>query len=115
MPARWIVFNETIGIVTRCRQNQRRRSIMKKLFVAAALVLGTTSVSLAQGVYAAPGYGYGAGYYNYSPGYGYYNGGQGSYGYRNDYNYGPARNDSERGGPGPRVGAGSGMGIGSQR
>jgi hypothetical protein len=81
---------------------------MKKIFVAAALVLGTTSVSLAQGVYAAPGYD--SGYYDYSPGYGYYNGGP-RYGY---YGYGAARND-ERGGPGPRVGAGSGMGIGSQR
>jgi hypothetical protein len=86
---------------------------MKKIFVAAALVLGGTSVSLAQGVYASPGYG--AGYYNYSPGYGSYNGGPG-YGYRNDYyGYGPAINDTERGGPGPRVGAGGGTGIGSQR
>jgi hypothetical protein len=86
---------------------------MKKIFVAAALVLGTTSVSLAQGVYAAPGYG--TGYYNYSPGYGNYNGGP-LYGYGNSYyENGRARNDTERGGPGPRVGAGSGMGIGSQR
>jgi hypothetical protein len=82
---------------------------MKKIFVAAALVLGTTSVSLAQGVYAAPGYG--TGYYNYSPGYSYYNGGS-RYGYRNDY-YNNSSRDDERGGPGPRVG--SGMGIGSQR
>lgn len=85
---------------------------MKKILVAAALVLGTTSVSLAQGVYAAPGYG--GGYYDYSPGYGYYGGGP-HYGYGNGYyGYGAARND-ERGGPGPRVGAGSGMGVGSQR
>jgi hypothetical protein len=86
---------------------------MKKLFVAAAMVLGATSASMAQGIYAAPGYG--AGYYNYSPGYGYYNGGQ-RYGYHNDYyDNGMARSDSERGGPGPRVGSGGGMGIGSQR
>ena len=86
---------------------------MKKIFVAAALVLGTTSVSLAQGVYAAPGYG--TGYYDYSPGYGSYNG-EPRYGNRNGYyDNGWTRNDSERGGPGPRVGAGSGMGIGSQR
>jgi hypothetical protein len=86
---------------------------MKKIFVAAALVLGTTSVSLAQDVYAAPGYG--TGYYNYSPGYGSYNGGP-RYGYGNSYyDNSWARNDTERGGPGPRVGAGSGMGIGSQR
>jgi hypothetical protein len=91
---------------------------MKKIFVAAALILGGTSVALAQGVYASPGYGggypgYGAGYYNYSPGYGQYSGGPG-YGYRNDY-YNGIRNNTERGGPGPRVGAGGGMGIGSQR
>ena len=89
---------------------------MKKIFVAAALVLGTTSVSLAQGVYAAPGYG--TGYYNYSPGYGSYNGGP-RYGYSNGYydngDNGWTRNNTERGGPGPRVGPGSGMGIGSQR
>ena len=86
---------------------------MKKIFVAAALVLGTTSVSLAQGVYAAPGYG--PGYYDYSPGYGSYNG-EPRYGNRNGYyDNGWTHNDSERGGPGPRVGAGSGMGIGSQR
>jgi hypothetical protein len=91
---------------------------MKKIFVAAALVLGTTSASLAQGIYPAPGYS--PGYYDYSPGYGYYNGGP-RYGYRNDYygngyyGNGWSRNDTERGGPGPRVGAGSGMGIGSQR
>jgi len=84
---------------------------MKKIFVAAALVLGTTSVSLAQGVYAAPGYG--TGYYDYSPGYGSYNG-EPRYGYRNDY-YNNSARDDERGGPGPRVGPGSGMGIGSQR
>jgi hypothetical protein len=84
---------------------------MKKIFVAAVLVLGTTSVSLAQD--AVPGYG--TGYYNYSPGYGYYNGGP-HYGYRNGYfSNGWERNDTERGGPGPRVGAGSGAGIGSQR
>ena len=81
---------------------------MRKIFVAAALVLGTTSVTLAQGIYAAPGYG--VGYYNYSPGYRYYNASP-----RYGYDYGHARNDVDRGGPGPRVGAGSGMGIGSQR
>jgi hypothetical protein len=86
---------------------------MKKILVAAALVLGTTSVSLAQGGYAAPGYG--PGYYDYSPGYGSYNG-EPRYSYRNSYyDNGWSRNDTERGGPGPRVGPGSGMGIGSQR
>jgi hypothetical protein len=85
---------------------------MKKIFVAAALVLGGTSASLAQGVYASPGYG--PGYYDYSPGYGSYNGGPRS-GYQNDYFYGNSARDDERGGPGPRVGPGSGMGIGSQR
>jgi hypothetical protein len=86
---------------------------MKKILIAGALILGTTSVSLAQGVYAAPGYS--TGYYDYSPGYGSYNG-EPRYGNRNGYyDNGWTRNDSERGGPGPRVGAGSGMGIGSQR
>lgn len=86
---------------------------MKKLFLAAALVAGSTSVALAQGVYVSPNYDNGAGYYNYSPGYGYgyYNAAPG-YGYRNDYYNG---NNTVRGGPGPRVGAGSGTGIGSQR
>ena len=87
---------------------------MKKLFLAAAFVLTATSGALAQDFYgygyydAAPGYGYGA-----APGYGYYGAAPG-YGY---YASPPAwfENDTERGGPGPRVGAGSGMGIGSQR
>jgi hypothetical protein len=85
---------------------------MKKLFIAAALVLGTTSVSLAQGVYAQPGYG--AGYYDYSPGSGFYNSGT-NYGYGYGQYGNSFSNDTERGGPGPRVGAGSGLGIGSQR
>src|ERR1700722_17081812 len=77
-PARWTDFKGTIVIVTCYRQNPRRRSTMKKILIAGALILGTTSVSLAQGVYAAPGYG--PVYYDYSPGYGSYNGGP-RYGY----------------------------------
>jgi hypothetical protein len=46
-----------------------------------------------------PGYYYGA-----APGYGYGSSPPGWF-----------ENNTERGGPGPRVGAGSGMGIGSQR
>ena len=70
---------------------------MKQLIIAAAFVLTATSAAFAQ--YGAPGYGY---YYGAAPGYGYSP---------------PAwyENDTERGGPGPRVGAGSGMGVGSQR
>jgi hypothetical protein len=62
---------------------------MKKVILAAAFVLTATSAAFAQ--YGAPGYGYGSS----PPGW--------------------FENNTERGGPGPRVGAGSGMGIGSQR
>jgi hypothetical protein len=80
---------------------------MKKLILAAAIVVAGTSASLAQGVYAAP-YNGGHGYYDYAPGYG-------QYGQRDGYRGNSSARDDERGGPGPRVGAGSGMGIGSQR
>jgi hypothetical protein len=87
---------------------------MKKLTLAAAFVLTATSAAFAQygapadSYYdAAPGYSYGtvpgpSYYYDVAPGYGYDR---------------PAwfENNTQRGGPGPRVGAGSGMGIGSQR
>jgi hypothetical protein len=89
---------------------------MKKLILAAAFVLTATSAAFAQ--YGVPGYGYyGAGTgdsYNAAPGYGSYYGAAPGYGY---YGSPPAwfENNTERGGPGPRVGAGSGMGVGSQR
>ena len=74
---------------------------MKKIIITGALVLGTiaglTSATLAQG---------------------YYGGRFGqTYGYRGDYGYnsGPSAPDIDRGGPGPRVGAGSGSGIGAER
>jgi hypothetical protein len=81
---------------------------MKKVILAAAFVLSATSAAFAQ--YGAPGYGY----YDAAPGYGYYYGAAPGYGY---YRSPPAwfENDTQRGGPGPRVGAGSGMGVGSQR
>ena len=88
---------------------------MKKLILAAAFVLTATSTAFAQ--YGAPGYGYydaAPGYSNYAaPGYSYYGTAPG-YGYDRSP---PAwfENNTERGGPGPRVGAGSGMGVGSQR
>jgi hypothetical protein len=89
---------------------------MKPLIIAAAFVLTATSAAFAQDVYGNPGYGYYNAapgyYYGAAPGYGYYGTGP-TYGY---YGSGPAwSNDTERGGPGPRVGAGSGMGVGSQR
>ncbi len=85
---------------------------MKKLIVAAALALTATSAAMAQGVYVGPGYG--GDYYDYAPGYGNFATAP-AYGY-GYYGYAPwTSNDSERGGPGPRVGAGSGMGVGSQR
>ena len=93
---------------------------MKQLIIAAALVLTATSGAFAQYAYGVPGYGtYDAApgyYYGAAPGYGYAASG---YGAGPDYGYdgsGPAwPNNTERGGPGPRVGAGSGMGVGSQR
>jgi hypothetical protein len=76
---------------------------MKRLIVAAAFVLAATSAAPAQGYayYGAP-YGYGSGYelYDYAPAY-------------TDAYGGYA--DSYRGGPGPRVGNGTGMGIGAVR
>jgi hypothetical protein len=81
---------------------------MKKIILAAAFVLTATSAAFAQ--YGAPGYGY----YDAVPGYSHYYGAAPAYGYDRSP---PAwfENNTERGGPGPRVGAGSGMGIGSQR
>jgi hypothetical protein len=82
---------------------------MKKVILAGVFVLSATSAASAQ--YGAPGYGYydavpggDSYYYSAAPGYGY-------------YHSPPAwfENDTERGGPGPRVGAGSGMGVGSER
>jgi hypothetical protein len=78
---------------------------MKKLVLAAAFVLTATSASFAQYAYE-PGYGY------YAPVPGYYP--APSYGY-SDYSTPAWSNDTNRGGPGPRVGAGGGMGIGAQR
>ena len=75
-----------------------------KLLIAAAFLFAATSASMAQGYvyYAAPyaSYQYGPGLYDYAPGVAYGPG----YGYYR-----------ERGGPGPRVGNGTGMGIGAQR
>lgn len=76
-----------------------------RLIIAAALLagasLGMTGASLAQ----AYDYGgtYGQGYYDYAPGYAPYN-----------YGYGSPSNCS-RGGPGPRAGCGSGLGVGAER
>jgi hypothetical protein len=87
---------------------------MKKVILAAAFVLTATSAAFAQ--YGAPGYGYydAVPGYSYAPGDSYYYGSAPGYGYNSSP---PAwfENNTERGGPGPRVGAGSGMGIGSQR
>lgn len=83
----------------------------KRLVMAAAILAGTTlaatTAGLAQGYYGGP-----YGYYNYAPA-----PGIGLYGYGGavPYNYGPAVPDVIRGGPGPRVQAGSGMGIGAVR
>jgi len=76
---------------------------MTKIILAFAFLLTAGSAASAQDYYAPNYYGY----YDAALGYGNYN----FYGSR------PAwyENDTERGGPGPRVGAGSGLGIGSQR
>jgi hypothetical protein len=85
---------------------------LKKLIMTAAILAGATlaatTAGLAQGYYGGP---YGRGYYDYSPGWG-----AGLYDYGGGpYNYGPAIPNVDRGGPGPRVQAGSGMGIGAER
>jgi hypothetical protein len=94
--------------------------IMNKLVLAAALALPALSVmtapsAFAQDPYGAVPYGYGPanGYYDTAPGFAYY-GAAPAYGY---YDYAPrwGSNNSQRGGPGPRVGAGGGAGIGTQR
>ena len=76
---------------------------MKKLVAASAVLigvaLGTASASFAQGVYYGGPYGYEYGYRN----------GYGPYGYPG------TAPDWMRGGPGPRVQDGSGMGIGGVR
>jgi hypothetical protein len=91
-------------------QTGQRRLTMtaKKLIAAGALIVGATlatgTASFAQ-YYGGPyGYGGGPGLYDYAPGYG-----GGYYGYSGSPPY------WLRGGPGPRVGGGSGTGIGAQR
>ena len=67
---------------------------MKKMFLAAGLVLATTSASMAQGyVYGTP-YG-GSGAYDYSPG-----SGSGLYDYAPGYSYGGNWYDERSDGPG---------------
>jgi hypothetical protein len=77
----------------------------KKLTATGVLILGVTlaaaTAASAQGYYGGPSsyyYGYG---YGPRAGYGPY--------------YGPAQPNCDRGGGGPRVGCGSGLGIGSVR
>ncbi|HXW43126.1 MAG TPA: hypothetical protein VEK75_18090 [Xanthobacteraceae bacterium] len=82
----------------------------KTLVVAAAVVVAATAAALAQdyGYYRAPhGWANGS-YYDYAPSY---------YGFGYAPYSGPGYYESDigRGGPGPRVGPGTGMGIGSQR
>lgn len=83
---------------------------VKKLLAATALLagvtLGTASASFAQIYYGGP-YGYEGGPYAYQ-------GGPHGYGY--EYGpYGGSPPDWSRGGPGPRVQDGSGMGVGGVR
>ena len=98
---------------------------MKRLLITAgflvAATLAATSAALAQGYgyrgyYVAPApYAYGT--YQYSPGYGAYDYApaySGTYG-DSYYDYAPDYGYRERGGPGPRVGNGTGMGIGAVR
>lgn len=74
---------------------------MKKAIMTGALILGTIA-GLTTAAFAQEHYG------PYDRGYGYMDGPY-------EYNQGPAVPDTERGGPGPRVQAGSGMGIGAVR
>lgn len=75
---------------------------MKQTIMTGALILGTiaglTTAASAQAYYGGP----------YDRGYGYR-------GAPYEFNEGPAVPNTERGGPGPRVQAGSGAGIGAQR
>lgn len=93
---------------------------MKTLLIAAGMLAGVTSAALAEnGPPGPPSGGYGYGYYD-SSGYG-----AGLYDYSSEYvepfgfeSYGPYSdfdNYRPRGGPGPRVGNGTGAGVGSQR
>lgn len=73
---------------------------MKKIIITGAVVLGTiaglTSATLAQDYYGGR-FGHTYGYQGYG------------------YDSGPSAPDVDRGGPGPRVGAGTGAGIGAER
>jgi hypothetical protein len=84
----------------------------KKILLATALLMGTTSITMAQGFYGGPYYGS----YGYGPRYD-YNVRAAPYGRHFYGSSGPGyyENDTNRGGPGPRVGGGSGMGIGAER
>jgi hypothetical protein len=91
-------------------RNRRLTMTAKKFIAAGALIVGATlataTASFAQ-YYGGPyGYGGGPGLYDYAPGYG---------GYGGYYNYSGSPPYWLRGGPGPRVGGGSGTGIGAQR
>jgi hypothetical protein len=79
---------------------RRLNMISKRLMIAAATLAGTTL--------AATTAGFAQDYYDYAPG-------AGLYDYGGPSSYGPAIPDVDRGGPGPRVQAGSGMGIGAVR
>jgi hypothetical protein len=83
----------------------------KKILLATALLVGTTSITMAQDFYGRPYYDYNG----YGPSYD-YSVRVAPYG-RQYYGSGPGyfENDTNRGGPGPRVGGGSGMGIGAER
>jgi hypothetical protein len=88
---------------------QEQEIDMKKLILAAAIVVAGASAAMAQRMDSTPGYGggYDRGYYDSAPAYG----SEQQDRYRGNH----SARDDERGGPGPRVGPGSGMGIGSQR
>ena len=72
--------------------------IRSALLVGAAFTAAVATSSASQAQYYGHWYGHDRGLYNYDGGY---------------YGYGEPNVD--RGGPGPRVGAGGGMGIGAQR
>jgi hypothetical protein len=74
----------------------------KRFLIAAAILAGTTFAATTAGVAQD--------YYDHAPG-----PGAGLYDYGGPSNYGPAVPDVIRGGPGPRVQAGSGTGIGAVR
>ncbi len=86
---------------------------MKQLLIAAGIFVAATSAAPAQNGPPTGGYEYepGVGIYDYSLGYAE----PFAYEFYGSGTYGGWAYDHPRGGPGPRVGNGTGMGVGAER